>query len=177
LTEFGAQLTSEVQVSVDQIRLDTDELPDSAFVVAAIAQTATQILPRIDAELRSSHGLSLPAYAVLTLLSARKGERLTMSELARVAGMSPAGVTRVMQRLDHAGLVDRERDTADRRPLFATVTPAGEQRLSEAAPTYASSVHRHLTAFAERGEIDALSRLLRRALEAQTNQGPTALLD
>ena len=163
-------------MSVDQVRLETESEQGNAFVVSAISQTATQILPRIDSELRASHGLSLPAYAVLTLLSERKGERLTMSELAKVAGMSPAGVTRVMQRLDHAGLVERERDTADRRPLFATLTAAGEQRLGEAGPTYAEAVHRHLTTFGDPGEIDVVSRVLRRALEAQAN-GPGPLVD
>jgi DNA-binding MarR family transcriptional regulator len=157
-----------VNVSVDQAPLEIQSQQENELVVSAISQTATQILPRIDAELRVSHGLSLPAYAVLCLLSQRKGERLTMSDLAKVAGMSPAGVTRVMQRLDHAGLVDRERDTADRRPLFATLTAAGEQRLGEAGPTYAEAVHRHLTTYAAPGEIEVVERVLRRALDAQT---------
>ena len=75
-----------------------------------------------------------------------------------------------MQRLDHAGLVERERDTADRRPLFAALTDAGEQRLGEAGPTYAGAVHRHLTTFADAGEIDVVARVLRRALDAQGSQ-------
>ena len=163
-------------MSVDEVRLETDSQQETEFIVSAVSQTATQILPRIDAELRVSHGLSLPAYAVLALLSERKGERLTMSELAKTAGMSPAGVTRVMQRLDRAGLVERARDTADRRPLFATLTTAGEKRLDEAGPTYAAAVNRHLTRFAEPGELDVVARVLRRALSAQA-QLPELVVD
>jgi DNA-binding MarR family transcriptional regulator len=163
-------------MSVDEVRLDTESERDTDFIVSAVSQTATQILPRIDAELRAGHGVSLPAYAVLNLLSERKGQRLTMSELAKTAGMSPAGVTRVMQRLDRAGLVERARDTADRRPLFATLTAAGEQRLAEAGPTYASAVHQHLTRFAEPGELDVVARVLRRALSAQSGL-PDLLVD
>jgi DNA-binding MarR family transcriptional regulator len=136
-------------------------------VVAAIAQASTQLLPRIDAELRDRHGLSLPAFAVLHLLAQRSGERLTMTDLAKVAGMSPAGVTRVMQRLAADGLVVRQRDPADRRPLFASLTEAGEVRLRAAGPTYAQAVHTHLTDFARPGELEALGGVLRRALDAQ----------
>jgi DNA-binding MarR family transcriptional regulator len=141
--------------------------PSSDAVVAAIAQAATHVLPRIDAELRSRHGLSLPAFGVLRLLSQRAGERLTMSDLAKVTGMSPAGVTRVMQRLSAAGLVDRERDLADRRPLFASLTEAGQVRLASAEPTYSRAVRTHLTSFAQGDELEIVERFLQRALSGQ----------
>jgi DNA-binding MarR family transcriptional regulator len=163
---------SEVDVSQDiaERQIELDPQTSSYAVVGAIAQSATQLLPRIDAELRARHGLSLPALGVLRLLSERAGERLTMSDLARVTGMSPAGITRVMQRLAAAGLVDRERDLADRRPLFASLTEAGEVRLEAAEPTYAHAVRAHLTAHAQPGELETVARFLNRALEAETGR-------
>jgi DNA-binding MarR family transcriptional regulator len=148
-------------------QVEVAEEDTDSEVVGAIAQAATQLLPRIDAELRRRHGLSLPAFSVLRLLAKRSGERLTMSDLAKVAGMSPAGVTRVMQRLAAAGLVERERDLADRRPLFASLTEAGEVRLGAAGPTYRRAVQTHLTGQATVSELEAVERCLRRALDAE----------
>jgi DNA-binding MarR family transcriptional regulator len=134
--------------------------------VGSIAQAATYLLPRIDEELRSVHGLSLSDFAVLRTLSERRKERLTMSDLARAVGISPAGVTRVMQRLSAHGLVHREHGAADRRPLFASLTQAGQERLAAAAPTYARAVRSHLTRHAQNGELEAAKGFLRRALLA-----------
>ena len=144
---------------------DTGDPSDG--LVGSIAQAATYLLPRIDEELRSVHGLSLSDFAVLRTLFERRMERLTMSDLARAVGISPAGVTRVMQRLAAHGLVHRERGSADRRPLFASLTQAGQERLAAAAPTYARAVHSHLTRHAEHGELEAAQGFQQRALLAE----------
>jgi DNA-binding MarR family transcriptional regulator len=143
---------------------DTGDPSDG--LVGSIAQAATYLLPRIDEELRSVHGLSLSDFAVLRILFERRKERLTMSDLARAVGISPAGVTRVMQRLSAHGLVHREHGATDRRPLFATLTQAGQERLTAAAPTYARAVRSHLTRHAQNGELEAARGFLQRALLA-----------
>jgi DNA-binding MarR family transcriptional regulator len=64
-------------------------------------------------------GINLTDFKVLGLLH-RQGE-LTPRELAKTTGMSPAAMTTVIDRLEHAGYVERQRRGADRRSF--TVHP------------------------------------------------------
>ncbi|WP_280245690.1 MarR family winged helix-turn-helix transcriptional regulator, partial [Nocardia abscessus] len=66
-----------------------------------------------------AHGLSGLDLNALMRLSRSSGRRLRMSELAVQTALSTSGVTRLVDRLARAGLVERELDTADRRSAYA----------------------------------------------------------
>lgn len=51
-------------------------------------------------------------------------ERVTAGELARATGLTTGAITGVIDRLERAGFVRRERDTADRRKVFVRAVPA-----------------------------------------------------
>jgi DNA-binding MarR family transcriptional regulator len=75
-------------------------------------------------------GLTLPQAAVMWTLSAYGG-RATMSEIAHLTYQSGGTVTGIIDRLADAGLVERERDEADRRVVYVRTTPAGAAKLDE----------------------------------------------
>src|SRR5438132_13819427 len=54
--------------------------------------------------------------------------RVTAGRLAEVTGLTTGAITGVVDRLEKAGLVRRERDEADRRKVFIAVVPAADQR-------------------------------------------------
>jgi DNA-binding MarR family transcriptional regulator len=60
---------------------------------------------------------------------------VTAGQLAQLTGLTTGAVTRMVDRLEQAGFVRRERDTADRRRV--TVTPVPEQ-LGEIGQLYLS---------------------------------------
>ncbi len=67
------------------------------------------------------NGITPEAYhCLLTLLW--QGDGLTMSELARLAGMSPQQTTRVVNRLIQGGFARRENDPVDRRVIRLRTT-------------------------------------------------------
>jgi DNA-binding MarR family transcriptional regulator len=72
-----------------------------------------------------------------------------------------AQVTRLIDRLERDGLVERISCESDRRGQWASLTDAGERRLRDASPTHLRGVTEH---FLDRIPADELERL-RRSLE------------
>ena len=127
-------------------------------------QAHATVVRRIEAELESDGQVSLADLDVLLQLSAAKGHRLRMSELAETVLLSRSGMTRRIDRLEAAGLVQRHECAADRRGAFAGITDAGMERLRRARPTHARGVEEHfisrLTADDLQEIRDALTKLI-----------------
>ncbi len=79
--------------------------------------------------------MSVRWYDVLATLDEASGRRLKMSELARRVVLSPSRLTRLVERLEREGLVERLPDAADRRSFHASMTRAGLARLRMARRT------------------------------------------
>jgi len=103
------------------------------------------IVPRaLDADLMGKQHMSVNEYGTLMHLSEAPGRRLRMSDLAAASTLSLSGMTRIMNRLEALGLVQRERCASDGRGLEAVLTDAGLDRLRQAWPTHLHSVRRHM---------------------------------
>jgi DNA-binding MarR family transcriptional regulator len=59
---------------------------------------------------------------------------VTVAQVSQLVHLSPATVSRIVDRLAAAGLVTRERSTTDRRKVSMTLTPKGLERV-QALPT------------------------------------------
>jgi DNA-binding MarR family transcriptional regulator len=116
----------------------------------------SSLFRELDAELTAAHDLPLRSYEVLLLLEDAPQRRLRMSDLSRSVLLSPSGVTRLVDRLQREGLVDRERCPEDGRGYFAVLSDAGERRLQEARATHLAGVRR---LFLDRLGADDLRRL------------------
>ena len=112
----------------------------------ALLHSHDQVTRRLDAELRREHGLSLSEYDVLLRLAQAPELRLRMTRLARRVLFSPSGLTRAVDRLVGAGLIERQRDPADARVVVARLTDHGRERLRSAAQTHVRGIRRHFTA-------------------------------
>lgn len=88
----------------------------------------------------AEHGLTVPQYRVLRRLQdgAPQGPQAFAAEM----GVTPGNLTGVIDRLEEAGLVRRDRGGADRRCLVLHLTDAGRAKIEEAAP----SVRAHVAA-------------------------------
>lgn len=75
-------------------------------------------------------GLTAPQLIVMHVL--RKEGRLPPSAVAREVALSQATVTSILERLEKAGLVRRERSDTDKRIIYACLTVDGLSRLEEA---------------------------------------------
>ena len=102
------------------------------------------VMAAVSRDLEADSGLPVSWFEVLIRLSRSPGERLRMSELATQVGLSTSGLTRLVDRLDDAGLIRREACPSDRRGAFAVLTDDGRRALGEAMPAHLESLGRHL---------------------------------
>ena len=74
---------------------------------------------------------------------------LRMSEMAERLVLSRGGTTKVIDRLEAAGLVERSMDPTDRRALMVSVTPEGNAMLGKTRPVVDAALEdlwaRHLS--------------------------------
>ena len=94
----------------------------------------------LDAELEATHGLPLSSYEVLMHLDDADGQRMRMSDLAATVILSRSGLTRLVDRLEREGLIERQSCDSDARGSFATLTPAGRRKLQAARATHLAGV-------------------------------------
>jgi DNA-binding MarR family transcriptional regulator len=98
---------------------------------------------------RAFAAADLPPLSWFELLRAVKRSptgRPRMSELADWLALSRGGITKLVDRLEEAGCIERVTCSDDRRSLQAELTPAGERILEEMEPVYTAEVERHLGA-------------------------------
>ncbi len=109
----------------------------------------------LDEALESHCELPLLTYEVLARLAETPGRRLRMQELAELLPLTKSGLTRLMDRMEGAGLACREVCSSDRRGTFAALTPRGRQALDRARQVHARVLRERLTRL-EDEEVNAL---------------------
>jgi DNA-binding MarR family transcriptional regulator len=115
-----------------------------------------RLMRELDSDLMSAHGLSASSYEVLLFLHDRPGGSLRMSELAEGVLLSRSGMTRLVDRLERAGLVRREQCAGDARGLNAVITEAGQKAFAEARKTHLAGVRRLYLEHFDDAELEAL---------------------
>jgi DNA-binding MarR family transcriptional regulator len=95
--------------------------------------------------------------------------RLRAIELSRQLLMSPSHVSRMLDRAEAAGLVEREPDPADRRAARVAITKRGREVLVEFAPRLESIIDRVISQTLSPKEADQLVELLSR-IEAAASE-------
>ena len=122
------------------------------------------LIKELDAELEARHGIPLSSYEVLIALADAPGRRLRMAELADHALLSRSGMTRLVDRLQKQGLIDRERCELDARGSFASLTEKGRRLLADARPAHLAGVRerflRHLSDEEKAGLAEVWERLV-----------------
>jgi DNA-binding MarR family transcriptional regulator len=134
----------------------------------SLLRVHAELVPVLDRLLRQQTGMPLARYDVLLELSAAPRRRLTMGALGERVVLSRTRVSRVVDELVTEGLVRRERNPADARSAYATMTARGVAAFKRAAPIYLNGIEQHFAA----GLSDVDLRHLVRALEATLERVP-----
>jgi DNA-binding MarR family transcriptional regulator len=115
----------------------------------------------LDEDLRVKSGLTLPEYEVLWELTNAPKNRVRMNELARHLLFTRSGVTRLIDRLEAEGYVERDGCGDDGRGVYANLTETGFAAFEEAAVEYIDALRHH---FFDRlrGDLPTMRRLLAR---------------
>jgi len=114
----------------------------------------------LSAELQEEHGLTINDYEALLVLSRADGGRLKRVELARSLMLTPSGITRLLQGLEDAGLVERATCATDLRVTYAQLTDPGREKLETAASGHVASIRGLFEEHFAQKEIDAIAEIL-----------------
>lgn len=100
----------------------------------AITQAHAAVTGRLQEALTAAELPPLPWFEVLATLDRASDQRLKMGELAEALVITRGGLTKLVDRLIKAGLLERTFCETDRRVSYATLLPAGVELLEEMRP-------------------------------------------
>ncbi len=124
----------------------------------AFLEAHATITARLAVELEAERELPLSWYEVLFQLS-EAGGKLRMQDLAARVIIHKSSLTRLVDRLQDAGFVDREPCPADGRGQFAVLSREGRDALRRAAPTHLRGVQREFARHLTDSDVVALQRV------------------
>ena len=118
----------------------------------------------LENEMLDRMGFPLIWFDTLHHLSEAPRNKLRLQDLADKLLFSRTGLTRLVDRIEEAGLVEREPDQQDRRGISAVLTSAGLQTHREAVSTYDKVIESHFLGPLNTGDRKALRSALRKVL-------------
>lgn len=122
-------------------------------------ECAYALIDILDAELQEERGITLRWYDVLVHLEEAQ-DGIPMNELAGRILSSKSGLTRVVDRMEEAGLVRRERPPADRRVVQVFTTPKGTKALAAARSVHRGGIQEHFLQHLGDRDLKSLTRAL-----------------
>jgi DNA-binding MarR family transcriptional regulator len=131
------------------------------------------LVKALDAELLAEHDLPLTSYEVLINLQAAPDRRRRMAELAEGVLLSRSGMTRLVDRLEREGLLERDACVDDGRGTFAVLTPKGEELLQRARRTHLDGVRERFLRHYTEDELEQFARFWNRVLPGAADLSPS----
>ena len=122
-------------------------------------ESALALVDVLDTELERDAGIPLRWYDVLVHLE-ETPEGLRMNELADRILYSKSGFTRVVDRMEEAGLVRRVRPDNDRRSILVVLTDKGRETMETARSDHRKAIEQHFSQHLTDSDIKALTKAL-----------------
>ena len=115
--------------------------------------------------------LTLAGYGVLLMISEAPESRRRLHEIAEAIGLTKSGLTRLIDRLEARGFVERHACELDKRGQYAVITPAGRRAFRRAAPGHLAAIGARFADHLGPAELATLTRGLERIAEANLEPG------
>jgi DNA-binding MarR family transcriptional regulator len=139
-----------------QDRLDDPRITALGLLIEAAGGLSARLAAQY-----AEHDLAPAEFEVLLRIARTPGQAMRMSDLAAQTLLTTSGITRVVDRLERAELVERQACPTDRRGAFAVLTAAGQRRLDAVLPGHLELVDRWFTGRLDAAELDTLLATLR----------------
>lgn len=114
----------------------------------------------IESDVQRDGRIPLTWYDVLLELKAAGQHGLRMQEVANRVVLSRTRVSRLVDEMVRAGLVDKLPDPHDKRASWAVITPQGADALRATAPVYMRSIQKHFSAHLTDADAVVIARAL-----------------
>ena len=143
-------------------------VPSAPELWRALVDVYQPVLRQVVTELERDAGIDSGTYSVLAYLDRADGTmRLSeLQSLMRVRYSQP-GLSRLVQRMEDDGLVERVTDPADGRAVSVGLTRRGRTRTKTARAVYDRALDHHLGAYVTAADARSLTELLDRVAAAR----------
>lgn len=131
-------------------------------LMGLLIETHAKLTRSLGDELETALGLPFTWFIVLVHLGRSEQGRLTMSQLGTEIALTSGGITRLVDRMTEARLVERQVCPSDRRATYVAMTPDGEAMLAKATEEHLRGLDRHLFEPLNGDDRAALERALRK---------------
>jgi DNA-binding MarR family transcriptional regulator len=135
---------------------------DEVAVWRSFLRAHAQLLRGLEGDLEAAGEIPLVTYDVLVQLSEAPDHGLRMTELADRVLLSRSGLTRLVDRLERDGLVQRVPCPDDARGTLAVMTELGTDQLRSASRVHLRGVAEQFIGKFDRRELARLGQLLSR---------------
>jgi len=119
---------------------------------------------RLDHDLQKEVGLSMAEYWVLLTLRYAPEGGLPVGDLSCEVYLTKSGVTRLVDRMEKRGAVNRVVDEHDRRFVRASITEEGRAELRRAWPIHRRGIDEYFGGRLSDAEAATLSRILNKVV-------------
>lgn len=126
----------------------------------ALTRTHAAITQRLQDALAQAEFPPLPWYEMLATLADAPEQRMRMGDLAEMLVITRGGLTKLVDRLIKAGLVERTFCESDRRVSYATLLPTGAEMLAEMRPVVVAELEVAFAANLSERQAEELSTAL-----------------
>jgi DNA-binding MarR family transcriptional regulator len=125
-----------------------------------LLETNARLSRSLGLELEAECDLPLAWFDVLLQLRRSPDGRLKMNEIAEAIVHSSGGTTRLVDRIEEAGFVERQSCPSDRRAIHVAITDAGNAKLDEALSVHLEYLDESLAKQLTEDERATLTALL-----------------
>jgi DNA-binding MarR family transcriptional regulator len=155
--------------------MTTEPTPEQIAAWQSFLMAHAKVIRILEQEMGAEQGLPLVWYDVLAQLD-HKGGQLRLSGLADSVLLSRSNITRLVDRMDNAGLVKREPCPEDRRGMYAVITPEGREALRRAWPGHWRGIIEHFIQHLSYEDVKALHTALSKVVQAETSSSSQHLV-
>ena len=111
----------------------SDTNPELRVLFSEIVRLETQLWDAVEGRLRSDHGITLPFFEFMQIISRRPNCRV--QDIAAELIITVGGTSKIVDRLEAAGYCSRHANPSDRRSSILALTPAGKRLLPKITAT------------------------------------------
>ncbi len=133
---------------------------EKVVLFGLLLETNARLARDLGVALEAECALPLAWFEVLLQLRQTPDGRLKMSQVADAIVHSSGGTTRLIDRLEESGLVERQLCPTDRRAIHVAITDAGNRKLDDALAVHLEYLDHHLAARLCESERRSLASLL-----------------
>jgi DNA-binding MarR family transcriptional regulator len=143
--------------------------PEDSETIApwrALLEAHSAVVDLLAREMEEQTSLPLGWYEVLLYLQESPQGRLRMHEIAESLLISRSAVTRFVDRMEQAGLVERVTCAADKRGLELVMTAAGRAAFKTAGRIHLRGIREHFASHISPAESEVIRRAMARVAAA-----------